>query len=231
MLVFSVLGMLLSVCSARNLGGHPGDNAIGVTSNPIDVWDWVDSNTEVQTFVVDFLDNLRAAIEAGDFDLPQRSEMELHGVSRSQSQDVTTAALGDIALTSTTAAESDDVAAAEHAEIVTSPEKSTTTQIDDVTSMGTTQSSTSLLRTITVQYSPDITIEQGQSPTVRSPRKHNTFDQEALKKLIEELSRTNINNSKVTAQPTTVTSGVRFTDEERELMEVLYSMLNDRANW
>ena len=104
MLVFSVIGMLLSVCSARNLGGHPGDNAIGVTSNPIDVWDWVDSNTEVQTFVVDFLDNLRAAIEAGDFDLPQRSEMESHGfarISRSQSQDVTTAALGDIALTST----------------------------------------------------------------------------------------------------------------------------------
>ena len=189
MLVFSVLGMLLPVCYARHLGGHSRDNAIGVTSNPTDVWDWVDANAEVQNFVVDFLENLRAAIEAGDFDLPQGSEMVSRSdslgfarTSRPQSHDITTVALGNIAPTSTSAAESNDVAAAELAEIATSQEKSTTTQTDDVTSMGTTQSSTSLLRKITVQSSPDIMIEQGQSPTLRSPRKHNTFDKEALNK-------------------------------------------------
>ena len=128
MLSLYIIGMSLAVGFARNIGGNPSDNSVGVTSFPQDIWSWVDANPDVQSFVAVFLQNLRDAIESGRFDLSN----EFTAMSRT----------------------------------------------DDVT----------------IQPSAD---DQSQT-TVVSPL---------------------------------ATTSVTITDEERELMDSLYALLNDKANW
>jgi hypothetical protein len=73
MLSLYIIGMSLAVALARNIGGAPSANAVGVTSEPEDIWSWVEANPDVQSFAAVFLQNLRAAIQAGQFDLSNGS--------------------------------------------------------------------------------------------------------------------------------------------------------------